>query len=49
MLGVWVPGVVVPDGDFCGWSVIVDWEEEREKVLENGAPRWVSLSSGTCQ
>lgn len=47
--GVEVPGVVVAEGDFCGWSMMVDCEEEREKVLENGAPRWVSLSSSGCQ
>lgn len=32
-------------GDFSGASgVMVDWDEEREKVLARGA-RWVSLSS----
>jgi len=37
-----VPGVAV--GDFAGASgVMVDWEDEREKVLARGA-RWVSLS-----
>jgi len=40
-----VPGVVVAEGDFAGASlVIVDCEEEREKVLASGA-RCVSLSS----
>jgi hypothetical protein len=29
-------------------GVMVDWEEEREKVLARGA-RWVSLSSMQCQ
>lgn len=47
--GVEVPGVAVAEGDFCGWSTMVDCEDEREKVLEKGAPRWVSLSSGTRQ
>ena len=47
--GVEVPGVAVAEGDFCGWSTMVDCEDEREKVLEKGAPRWVSLSSGACQ
>jgi len=42
--GVEAPGVVLPDGDLTGASVIVDWEEEREKVLARGA-RCVSLSS----
>ena len=38
-----MPGVAV--GDFAGASgVMVDWEDEREKVLARGA-RWVSLSS----
>lgn len=37
-----MPGVAV--GDFAGASgVMVDWEDEREKVLARGA-RWVSLS-----
>lgn len=48
-LGVVVPDVPVAEGDFCGWSVMVDWDEEREKVLEKGAPRWVSLSSAQRQ
>lgn len=43
--GVCVPGVVDEDGGFCCWSVIVDCEEVREKVLEKGAPRWVSFNS----
>lgn len=42
--GVDVPGVDVAEGDFEGASVMVDWEEEREKVLARGA-RCVSLSS----
>lgn len=38
-----MPGVAV--GDLAGASgVMVDWEDEREKVLARGA-RWVSLSS----
>jgi len=38
-------GVVEPDGDFAGASgVIVDCEEDREKVLARGA-RCVSFSS----
>lgn len=36
-VGVWVPGVGGPDGDLAGTSVMVDWEEEREKVLARGA------------
>ena len=37
--------VTVALGDLAGSSeVMVDWEEEREKVLARGA-RWVSLSS----
>lgn len=42
-----VTGVCVPEevGDLAGASgVMVDWEEEREKVLARGA-RWVSFSS----
>lgn len=43
--GVERPGVVEPDGDLAGASgVMVDCEEEREKVLARGA-RCVSLSS----
>lgn len=47
-------GVLVPEeveGDFAGAAasgVMVDWEEEREKVLARGA-RWVSLSSAYSQ
>lgn len=38
-------GVVEPEGDFAGASVVmVDWEEDRENVLARGA-RCVSLSS----
>lgn len=45
-LGVWLAGVVVVvAGDFCAESTMVDCDEDREKVLEKGAPRWVSLSS----
>lgn len=41
-------GVVVPEGDFAGASVVmVDWEEEREKVLASGA-RCVSFNSVWC-
>ena len=44
-VGVWMDGVVEPDGDFAGASaVMVDWEEDREKVLAKGA-RCVSFSS----
>lgn len=47
-----IGGVLRPEvvGDFVSASgVMVDWEEEREKVLARGA-RWVSLSSGkACQ
>lgn len=33
-------------GDFGGASgLIADCDEDRENVLEKGAPRWVSLSS----
>ena len=47
--GVWVPEVEVVVGDLESDSgVMVDWEEEREKVLARGA-RWVSLSSVRCQ
>ena len=43
--GVCVPEVEVVVGDLESDSgVMVDWEEEREKVLARGA-RWVSLSS----
>jgi hypothetical protein len=36
---------VEPEGDFAGASVVmVDWEEEREKVLASGA-RCVSFNS----
>ena len=43
--GVDVPGVEVPEGAFAeALSTMVDWEEEREKVLARGA-RCVSLSS----
>jgi len=42
--GVCVPGVVDADGDLAGVSAMVDWEEDREKVLARGA-RCVSLSS----
>lgn len=46
VLEVWVPGAaVVVAGAFCAESTMVDCDEEREKVLEKGAPRWVSLSS----
>lgn len=44
-------GVLVPEavGDLAGASgVMVDCEEEREKVLARGA-RWVSLSSTRSQ
>lgn len=45
VLEVWVPGaVVVVAGAFCAESTMVDCDEDREKVLEKGAPRWVSLS-----
>lgn len=41
-----MPGVGGPDGDLAGASaVMVDWEEEREKVFARGA-RCVSFSSG---
>ena len=47
--GVWDPEVVVVVGDLESASgVMVDWEEDREKVLARGA-RWVSLSSISCQ
>ena len=42
--GVCIPGVVGADGGLAGVSVMVDWDEEREKALEMGA-RCVSLSS----
>lgn len=45
VLGVWLPGVIVVAGDICAESTMVDCDEERENVLEKGAPRWVSLSS----
>ena len=40
--------MAVPDvvGDFVS-GTMVDWEDEREKVLARGA-RWVSLSSALC-
>ena len=42
-------GVVEPEGDFAGASaVMVDWEEEREKVFASGA-RCVSFNSAVCQ
>lgn len=47
--GVWAPGVPVDEGVFWDWSARVDCDEEREKVLEKGAPRWVSFSSAECQ
>lgn len=40
--------MVVPEGDFAPVSVMVDWEEEREKVLARGA-RCVSFNSVVCQ
>ena len=44
-VGAGVEGVVEPEGDFAGASVVmVDWEEEREKVLARGA-RCVSFNS----
>jgi hypothetical protein len=51
--GVCDPDVVVVlvlvVGDLESASgVMVDWEEDREKVLARGA-RWVSLSSASCQ
>lgn len=45
VLEVWLAGVVVVAGVFCAESTMVDCDEERENVLEKGAPRWVSLSS----
>jgi hypothetical protein len=48
-VGGGMKGVVEPEGDFAGASVVmVDWEEEREKVLASGA-RCVSFSSVVCQ
>lgn len=45
-MGAGMEGVVEPEGDFAGASVVmVDWEEEREKVLARGA-RCVSFNSG---
>lgn len=42
-------GVLAPEGDFAGASVVmVDCEEEREKVLASGA-RCVSFNSVVCQ
>ena len=44
-MGAGMEGVVEPEGDFAGASaVMVDWEEEREKVLASGA-RCVSFNS----
>jgi hypothetical protein len=44
-VGAGMEGVVEPEGDFAGASVVmVDWEEEREKVLARGA-RCVSFNS----
>jgi hypothetical protein len=44
-VGAGMEGVVEPEGDFAGASVVmVDWEEEREKVLASGA-RCVSFNS----
>jgi hypothetical protein len=43
-VGAGMEGVVEPEGDFAGASVVmVDWEEEREKVLARGA-RCVSFN-----
>jgi len=43
-VGVWIEGVVDPEGDFAGASVVmVDCEEDREKVLARGA-RCVSFN-----
>lgn len=44
-VGAGMEGVEVAEGDFAGASVVmVDWEEEREKVLASGA-RCVSFNS----
>ena len=44
-VGAWMDGVVEPEGDFAGASVVmVDCEEDREKVLARGA-RCVSFNS----
>jgi len=44
-VGAGMEGVVEPEGDFAGASVVmVDWEEDREKVLASGA-RCVSFNS----
>jgi len=43
-VGAWMDGVVEPEGDFAGASVVmVDCEEDREKVLARGA-RCVSFN-----
>lgn len=48
-VGAGMEGVVEPEGDFAGASaVMVDWEEEREKVFASGA-RCVSFNSAVCQ
>jgi hypothetical protein len=48
-VGAGIDGVEVPEGDFAEASVaMVDWEEEREKVLASGA-RCVSFNSVVCQ
>jgi hypothetical protein len=44
-VGAGIEGVVEAEGDFADASVVmVDWEEEREKVLASGA-RCVSFNS----
>ena len=48
-VGAWMAGVVEPEGDFAGASVVmVHCEEDREKVLARGA-RCVSFNSVVCQ
>ena len=48
-VGAGMDGVVEPEGDFAGASVVmVDWDEEREKVFASGA-RCVSFNSAVCQ
>jgi hypothetical protein len=48
-VGAGMLGVEVPEGDLAEASVVmVDWEEEREKVLASGA-RCVSFNSVVCQ
>lgn len=48
-VGAGMDGVVDAEGDLAGASVVmVDWDEEREKVLARGA-RCVSFNSVLCQ